>query len=134
MMATLMVLALRMDHLVTMSGAMSVLTQKLPGLMIHAHAIILVVLHLHRLLVLTITVNQAIQTKIGEVKFFPNDKLWDGEQCSHEGTCCTGTSTPPWFSVDLNSSTSDDIEVRIIGTESTENEDTPIELLEIYVQ
>ena len=65
---------------------------------------------------------------------FPNDKLWDGEQCSHEGTCCTGTSTPPWFSVDLNSSTSDDIEVRIIGTESTENEDTPIELLEIYVQ
>ena len=65
---------------------------------------------------------------------FLNDTLWDGEQCSHEGTCCTGTNTPPWFSVNLNSPTSDDIEVRIMGSESTANEDTPIELLEIYVQ
>ena len=65
---------------------------------------------------------------------FPNDKLWDGEQCSHEGTCCTGTNTPPWFSVNLGSPTSDDIEVRIMGTEGTDNEDTPIELLEIFVQ
>ena len=65
---------------------------------------------------------------------FPNDKLWDGEQCSSEGTCCTGTNTLPWFTVNLESPTSDDIEVRIIGTESTTNEDTPIELLEIYVQ
>ena len=65
---------------------------------------------------------------------FPNDMLWDGEQCSHEGTCCTGTNTPPWFSVNLGSPTSDDIEVRIMGSESTDNEDTPIELLEMYVQ
>ena len=65
---------------------------------------------------------------------FPNDKLWDREQCSHEGTCCTGANTPPWFGVNLNSSTSDDIEVRVMGSESTANEDTPIELLEIYVQ
>ena len=67
-------------------------------------------------------------------QIFPNDKIWDGEQCSHEGTCCTGANTPPWFSVTLSSPTSDDIEVRIMGTESTDNEDTPIELLEIYVQ
>ena len=72
------------------------------------------------------------QEWVGQV--FPNDKLWDGEQCSHEGTCCTGTNTPPWFSVNLGSPTSDDIEVRIMGSESTTNEDTPIELLEIYVQ
>ena len=65
---------------------------------------------------------------------YPNDKLWDGEQCSHEGTCCTGTNTPPWFSVNLGSPTSDDIEVRIMGSQSTDDEDTPIELLEIYVQ
>ena len=72
------------------------------------------------------------QNWVGRV--FPNDKLWDGEQCSHEGTCCTGTNTPPWFSVNLSSPTSDDFEVRIMGTESTTNEDTPIELIEIYVQ
>ena len=67
-------------------------------------------------------------------RVFPNDKLWDGEQCTHEGTCCIGTNTPPWFSVSLTSPTNDDIEVHIMGTESTTNEDTPIELLEIYVQ
>jgi hypothetical protein len=39
-----------------------------------------------------------------------------------------------WFSVNLSSPTSDDIEVRIMGSESTHNEDTPIELLEFYVQ
>jgi hypothetical protein len=69
-----------------------------------------------------------------EGQVFPNDKLWDGEQCSHEGTCCTGANTPPWFSVNLGSPTSDNIEVRIMGSESTANEDTPIELLDIYVQ
>ena len=68
---------------------------------------------------------------------FANNKLWDGEQCyssSHEGTCCTGTNTPPWFSVNLGNQTSDDIEVRIIGSQNTDDEDTPIELLEVYVQ
>ena len=34
-------------------------------------------------------------------------------------------------SMNVGRPTSDDIEVRIIGTESTNNEDTPIELLEI---
>ena len=64
---------------------------------------------------------------------FRNDILWDGEQCENEGSCCT-TKSPPWFSVELSNPTTDDIEVRICGDESTENEDTPIELLEIYVQ
>jgi hypothetical protein len=67
--------------------------------------------------------------------FFPDDPLWDGQQCDDEGTCCTGANTPPWFSVDLPSPTSDDIEVRICGDEDTKyNEDTPIQLLEIYIQ
>ena len=101
----------------------------------YVHAIILVPLNLRPQLAATTTVNQVIQLKIGKVKYLiPNDKLWDGEQCSHEGTCCTGTNTPPWFSVNLGSPISDDIEVRIMGTENTTNEDTPIELIEIYVQ
>ena len=60
------------------------------------------------------------------------DPLWDGEQC--EGTCCSGTNSLPWFSVQLPNHTTDRIEVRICGDESTENEDTPVEQLEIYVQ
>ena len=62
---------------------------------------------------------------------YSSDKLWDGEQCSGEGTCCTG---PPWFSVNLPNNSTDDIEVRICGNEGTGNEDTPIELMEIYIQ
>lgn len=64
---------------------------------------------------------------------FYRDKLWDGLQCSSEGTCCTEKS-PPWFAVELPNATTDDIEVRICGDEGTANEGTPIELIEIYVQ
>ena len=68
--------------------------------------------------------------------FFPDDILWDGQQCDNEGMCCTGAKTPPWFSVNLTDSaiTSDDIEVRICHNQSTADEDTPIQLLELYVQ
>ena len=65
-------------------------------------------------------------------QFFDEDRLWDGQQC--EDTCCTGTNSPPWFSVQLTAPTTDNIEVHICGDEFTDNEDTPIELLEIYVQ
>ena len=64
---------------------------------------------------------------------YTEDKLWDGKQCNNEGTCCTDMS-PPWFSVELPIATADDIEVRICGDESLENENILIELLEIYVQ
>ena len=64
--------------------------------------------------------------------FYTNDRLWDGRQC--EGNCCTGAKSPPWFSVQLSNHTTDRIEVRICGDEFTANEDSPIELLEIYVQ
>ena len=43
--------------------------------------------------------------------FFSHDKLWDGQQCSRELTCCTGS--PPSFSVELPTPTSDNVEVRI---------------------
>ena len=62
---------------------------------------------------------------------YDSDKLWDGQQCDYEGTCCTG---PPWFSVELASNSTDDIEVRVCGNEGTSNEDSPVELLEIYIQ
>ena len=64
--------------------------------------------------------------------FYSADKLWDGKQC--EGTCCTDSKSPPWFSVCLPNSTTENIEVPICANEGTNNEDTPSELLEIYVQ
>ena len=63
---------------------------------------------------------------------YTSDPLWDGQNC--EGTCCTGTNSPPWFSVELPAPTTDMIEVSICGDESTRNEDTPIQLLELHMQ
>ena len=64
---------------------------------------------------------------------YSNDKLWDNQHCRNESTCCI-TSSPPWFSVIFSDPISNDIEACICGDESTNNEDTPIELLDIYVQ
>ena len=63
---------------------------------------------------------------------YTDDPLWDGQNC--EGRCCSDGRTPPWFSVQLTNATASDIEVRICGTERTSSEDTPIKLLELYVQ
>ena len=60
------------------------------------------------------------------------DPIWDGLLC--EGRCCRNGKSPPWFSVELNSPTSDYIEVRICGDQRVCDEDTPISLMEIYVQ
>ena len=63
---------------------------------------------------------------------YTDDPLWDGQQC--EGTCCTGTNSPPWFSVQLPAPTTDAIEVSICCDQSTNDEDVPVALMEIYVQ
>ena len=64
--------------------------------------------------------------------FYPNDKLWDGLEC--EGTCCNSTMSPPWFSVQLPAPTTDAVEVSICCNQSTDDEDVPVELIEIHVQ
>ena len=63
---------------------------------------------------------------------YNNDPLWDGQQ--REGTCCIGTNSPPWFSVQLPAPTTDMIEVSICCDQGTSDEDVPVELLKIYVQ
>ena len=66
--------------------------------------------------------------------FYPNgDPLWDGLGCGPASSCCTFNS-PPWFSVVLPSPTTDDIEVRICDRADFRNEDSPIQLIELYVK
>ena len=66
--------------------------------------------------------------------FWPNgDPLWDGQGCGSNSSCCTFHS-PPWFSVQLSSPTTDDIEVRICGDSGIGDEDTPIQLMELYIK
>lgn len=61
--------------------------------------------------------------------FYPNDPLWDGEQC--EGTCCSDGKSPPWFNVSLPNPTRDSVEVRICTNEP--GSDTKVQILEIFV-
>ena len=63
---------------------------------------------------------------------YSEDPLWDGGQC--EGECCSNGKSPPWFSVELPSTTTDDIEVRLCSGEGDNRDDTLVQLLELYVQ
>ena len=65
---------------------------------------------------------------------YSSDRLWDGQQCETERSCCEGTQSPPWFSVQLPAPTIDMIEVSICCDQGTMDEDTPVELIEMYVQ
>ena len=64
-------------------------------------------------------------------RLYSTDALWDGHQC--EGECCSNGKSPPWFSVELPNSTSDDIEVHICNPQGS-SDDVAIQLLELYVQ
>lgn len=66
-------------------------------------------------------------------RFYNNDPLWDGKGCGPQSTCC-GFNAPPWFCKDIGEETTDDIEMRICGNEALANEDTPVEIVELYVQ
>ena len=63
--------------------------------------------------------------------FHSSDPLWDGMGCGPSSTCCT-FNNPPWFCKTLSQPTNDDLEVRICDTDGSR--DTPIQLMEIYVQ
>ena len=64
---------------------------------------------------------------------YPNDPLWDGEDCGSTSTCCQ-FNNPPWFCKQLSQATTDDIEARICVDEWAWKNDVRITLLEIYVQ
>ena len=66
-------------------------------------------------------------------RFFTEDPLWDGTGCGNQTTCCS-FSNPPWFCKELPQPTRDDIELRMCSNNEAANEDTPLEVVEIYVQ
>ena len=62
---------------------------------------------------------------IYQIRFHPNDVLWDGQDCVAASLCCQ-FNNPPWFTKNLSSATNDDIELRTCTT--------PFELVELYIQ
>ena len=68
------------------------------------------------------------------VQLYADDVLWDGQQCGGlEATCCTNPNMP-WFSKTLNETTSDNIQLRLCSNVPSGTEDTPLKLIELYVQ
>jgi len=66
--------------------------------------------------------------------FYSNgDPLWDGQGCGPTSSCCTFNS-PPWFNVTLSPPTTTNIEVRICSSSGIGIEDSPIQLMELYVK
>ena len=66
-------------------------------------------------------------------RFYPDDPLWDGQGCGSVSSCCS-FNNPPWFSKRLTSPTTEDIEMRLCGDSSRDDEDITFEQLELYVQ
>ena len=65
--------------------------------------------------------------------FYAADPLWDGQGCGPNSTCCT-FNNPPWFCKQLPQSTNDDLEARLCSFHAARSENTPIELIEVYVK
>jgi len=63
---------------------------------------------------------------------YASDPLWDG-QGPDELISPSGV-TAPWFCRQLPQTTTDDIEVRICGNSDTTDEDTPVEIIELYIR
>jgi hypothetical protein len=71
--------------------------------------------------------------RYGYTSFYAADPLWDGQGCGPTSSCCT-FSNPPWFCKQLPQSTNADLEVRLCSRSRASIENTPIELIEIYVK
>ena len=69
---------------------------------------------------------------ISLTEVYQDDPLWDGEGCGPSSTCCQ-FNNPPWFCTTLPQPTTDDIELRNCGDEDTGNEETLVQLVDIYV-
>ena len=65
-------------------------------------------------------------------ELYPDDPLWDGQGCGSTSTCCSLPNKPPWFTKNLPTSTTDDIEMRYC--KPANDGSTPIEVVELYVQ
>ena len=76
-------------------------------------------------------------SEVGENYFcstiYSGDRLWSGSDCNSASSCCS-FHNPPYFSVQLPSPTTDQIELRICSDQDLDNEVALVIIAEIYVQ
>ena len=62
-----------------------------------------------------------------------DDPLCNGQQCiGPEAPCCTNPNLP-WFLKTLSETTTEDIELRVCADENVANDDTPLQVIELFV-
>ena len=68
--------------------------------------------------------------------YYPDDPLWDGQQCrGDEAPCCSTSPYSPYFYQDLDSYTTDAIEMRVLTDQDlATDEDILLIYYEIYVK
>ena len=70
----------------------------------------------------------------GYSTLYSNDPLWDGQQCpGEEAPCCTHPNMP-WLNKTLSETTTDDIELRLCGDMTIDEEDVPLQMIELFVR
>ena len=70
------------------------------------------------------------------IQFHSNDVLWDGRDCHSSSICCS-LHNPPYFTKTLNTSTTDDIELRLCNYNALTTvfcSNVAVELVEIYIK
>ena len=77
--------------------------------------------------------NQIIKDIPRDNAAFLSNPLWDGQDCSSRNACCSEKGLP-WFSRSFESSTCDNVEMRVCNDEGTDNENVLIDQVELYVQ
>ena len=64
--------------------------------------------------------------------FYSYDPLWDGQGCGSTSTCCE-FNNPPWFCKQLSQPTTDDIEMRLCENDIPSIDESPFEVVELYI-
>ena len=67
----------------------------------------------------------------GYDRFYSEDPLWDGAGCGTDSSCC---QRGPYFCKTLSTATTSSLEIRVCGNEVLTNEDTPLDIIELFVQ
>ena len=74
------------------------------------------------------------KTCCSHTTLYSNDPLWDGQQCPGEEAPCCAHPNMPWFNKTLSEAITEDIELRVCGDHGITDEDTPLEVIELFVR
>ena len=89
-----------------------------------------------RMLVVTTTVRLVIMTTLVVIIMSYTLMIhcgMDSNVFSEDAPCCTHPNMP-WFNKTLSETTTEDIELRVCGDQLVNNEDTPLQVIEIFVR